>query len=77
MVDSSRINLQPFTPRIVALMRFELAVKLFCSGNPLEPELLSFMWLNLRRIILLLKKNRFTNRHFLFFIVLHNQSVKS
>lgn len=52
MVDSSRINLQPFTPRIVALMRFELAVKLFCSGNPLEPELLSFM-LNLRHIILL------------------------
>lgn len=66
MVDSSRINLQPFTPRIVALMRFELAVKLFCSGNPLEPELLSFM-LNLRRIILLLKKNWFTNRHFVFY----------
>lgn len=52
MVDSLRINLQPFTSRIVALMRFELAVKLFCSGNPLEPELLSFMS-NLRRIILL------------------------
>lgn len=54
MVDSSRINLQPFTPRIVALMRFELAVKLFCSGNPLEPDFLSFM-LKLRRMILLLK----------------------